>query len=233
VLTFPRLPRGSRLAFPAKRSYQPAPVTMQHRRRPMPALRWLAENIGTIQDFWAPQECDSAIAMSEARRHEAAPVSTAGGMVMIKDLRNNDRVMFDDPDAAEAIYRRTAPFLLPRFKKKWEPAGLNERLGYYRYDVGQQFDWHMDGYFERPNGERSFFTFMIYLNDDFEGGGTSFRDNGLNGRSFGALRVRPKKGMALIFNHPIPHRGDPVTAGRKYVVRTDVMYMRRAASAQA
>ncbi len=56
----------------------------------------------------------------------------------------------------------------PRFQKKWTPAGLNERLRLYRYDVGQKFDWHRDGCFERDNGERSQFTFMIYLNDDFE-----------------------------------------------------------------
>jgi hypothetical protein len=32
--------------------------------------------------------------------------------------------------------------------------------------------------------------------------------------------------MALLFHHPISHRGDPVIAGRKYVLRTDVMYAR-------
>lgn len=32
--------------------------------------------------------------------------------------------------------------------------------------------------------------------------------------------------MALLFQHPIMHRGDPVTKGRKYVLRTDVMYRR-------
>jgi hypothetical protein len=42
----------------------------------------------------------------------------------------------------------------------------------------------------------------------------------------GVLRVTPKTGMALLFHHPISHRGDPVIAGRKYVLRTDVMYAR-------
>jgi hypothetical protein len=30
--------------------------------------------------------------------------------------------------------------------------------------------------------------------------------------------------MALVFEHPVRHQGAPVTAGRKYVLRTDVMY---------
>jgi hypothetical protein len=90
--------------------------------------------------------------------------------------------------------------------------------------VGQLFDWHSDGYYERPNGERSFFTFMIYLNDDFEGGGTSFRESGFRRSEFGQFTVRPKKGMGLLFHHPILHRGDAVAAGRKYVLRSDVMF---------
>jgi hypothetical protein len=38
--------------------------------------------------------------------------------------------------------------------------------------------------------------------------------------------VKPKQGMGLLFHHPLLHRGDAVAAGRKYVLRTDVMYER-------
>ena len=64
--------------------------------------------------------------------------------------------------------------------------------------------------------------------DDFEGGSTSFRDDDVLYResSFGLLSVTPEKGMALLFHHPIVQRGDMVTEGRKYVLRTDVMYER-------
>jgi hypothetical protein len=198
----------------------------------MPSLRWLAKDIGVIEGLLTPEECDAYVDFSESRRYEEAPVSTESGMVMMKEIRNNDRVMLDDEERARTLYAKLSNFLPGRFKKKWTPVGLNERLRFYRYDVGQQFDWHLDGYFERPDGDRSFFTFMVYLNDNFEGGGTSFREDGFGRASFGAFGVRPKKGMALIFHHPIPHRGDPVIAGRKYVVRTDIMYSRRKASSE-
>jgi hypothetical protein len=42
----------------------------------------------------------------------------------------------------------------------------------------------------------------------------------------GVLRITPVRGMVLVFHHPIWHRCDPVTAGRNYVLRTDVMYRR-------
>ena len=192
----------------------------------MPKVNWIATDVGTIADLLTHEECDANIKFSENRRFEEAPVSTHAGMVMMKDVRNNDRVMVDDMARAQDLYDRIADSVPPRVDKKWRPAGLNERLRFYRCDVGQKFDWHSDGYFERENGDKSFLTFMVYLNEDFDGGGTSFRDNGFGREKFAPFTVLPKKGMGLIFRHPISHRGDSVIAGRKYVIRSDVMYTR-------
>ena len=98
---------------------------------------------------------------------------------------------------------------------------MNERLRFYRYDPGRQFDWHYDGCFERENGDRSFITYMIYLNEGFEGGETSFAETSATRRSF---QIVPRTGLALFFDHPLLHKGEPVVRGRKYVLRTDVMY---------
>jgi predicted 2-oxoglutarate/Fe(II)-dependent dioxygenase YbiX len=104
--------------------------------------------------------------------------------------------------------------------------GLNERLRFYRYDEGQKFDWHRDGYYESPSGKRSFLTFMIYLNDGSDGGETLFTKLGGLYLSEDDLSVKPRRGMALLFDHRILHTGSTVTRGRKYVLRTDVMYRR-------
>jgi hypothetical protein len=189
---------------------------------------WRANNIGTMVDFLSAAVCNDYIRLGESMGFDEATISTAQGMVIMKDVRNNDRVMFDDPERAQALYQRLAPHLMPLFNEKWAPVGLNERLRLYRYDVGQLFNWHYDGHFSRSNGERSMFTFMVYLNDDFEGGATSFSQVGYGAPSIGdMLRITPRRGMVLLFHHPILHRGDAVTAGRKYVLRTDVMYGRR------
>lgn len=192
----------------------------------MPRIRWLARDVGTIENLLTSEACDDYIRLSEAHRYEEAPVSTDRGAVMIKDLRNNDRVMLDNPELAVKLYKLVADNAPQKFRKKWRPVGLNERFRFYRYDIGQLFDWHSDGYYERSNGERSFFTFIIYLNDNFEGGGTSFHDEGFRRSEYGPFTVKPKKGAGLLFHHPIRHRGDAVTSGRKYVLRTDVMYER-------
>ena len=76
------------------------------------------------------------------------------------------------------------------------------------------------GAFARPNGERSELTFMVYLNDDFAGGATRFfhLDRTLR------MSVQPERGSALVFVHRQLHEGSAVDSGRKYVLRTDVMY---------
>ncbi len=76
---------------------------------------------------------------------------------------------------------------------------------------------HIDGSYRRNLEEQSFYSFLIYLNDDFEGGETAFRNIGT---------VKPKKGTALVFRHRLRHEGKELISGVKYVLRTDVMYRR-------
>ena len=179
----------------------------------MPEYNWITDEIFTVSEFFAPSECDEYIALAESMGFTDAPINSTFGPQIRKDVRNNTRVMLDDVGRAEQLWQRI-PDYVPKFIDKWEVVGVNERLRFYRYDIGEQFDWHYDGAFERRNGERSKLTFMIYLNADFDGGETSFE----------STTVVPEKGLALFFAHQLLHKGQPVSEGRKYVLRTDVMY---------
>ena len=179
------------------------------------------EQLFTVDGFLTAEACRELIEWSEATGYEAATVNTLEGHRHLPDWRNNTRVMVDDTERATALWERVRP-LVPARILDWRAVGVNERLRFYRYDVGQQFDWHSDGAYERPNGERSFYTFMVYLNEGYEGGATDFEAD--RPRGVPACTVAPHVGEALFFKHRIPHRGAPVLAGRKYVLRTDVMY---------
>jgi len=179
----------------------------------MPEYTWITDEIFTVADFFTPDECAAHIALAESLGFGDAPINSAFGPQLRKDVRNNSRVMLDDAHRAAALWQRCEVFV-PKFLGGWQAVGINERLRFYRYDLGQQFEWHYDGAFERHNGERSKLTFMIYLNGCFEGGETSFE----------STSIVPQTGMALFFVHQIRHKGQPVIRGRKYVLRTDVMY---------
>jgi predicted 2-oxoglutarate/Fe(II)-dependent dioxygenase YbiX len=181
----------------------------------MPEYQWNTEQTFTVTDFFTPAECAEAIERAEKRGFSDAPINSSFGSMIRKDIRNNERVMIDDAPFAAMLYSRIGDYV-PHRRGEWTICGVNERLRLYRYDVGQQFNWHFDGAFERGNGERSQLTFMIYLNEDFVGGQTSIEE----------LTIVPKTGMALFFVHDQLHKGQPVHRGRKYVLRTDVMYRR-------
>lgn len=184
------------------------------------------ELIFVIRDFATRLECDAFIARSEQTGYEEATITTAAGFVMNKDVRDNSRLIQDDPQLAARLWQRAKPFLPSRIGD-WRVIGFNERFRYYRYDPGQQFAPHGDGSFQRGNGEESRLTFMVYLNEDFKGGETKFYEDS------GAPRVsvRPERGMALVFIHRQLHEGAPVIRGRKYVLRTDVMYVQQGSQA--
>lgn len=171
-------------------------------------------------DALTPRECADRMAHAEAGGfEEEAPITTFQGFVHRPDLRNNARHMEDDPDTAAWLWPRVRA-LVPETVMGWRAVGLNERLRTYRYGPGQKFGWHGDGAFIRSETERSFFTLMVYLNDDFSGGCTEFEDGATQ------VTIRPRAGMALAFWHPLLHQGAPVERGVKYVLRSDVMYRR-------
>ncbi len=193
---------------------------------PEPRKEFIADrdDLFVVHDFLTPEECEHYTALSESVGYGDAPITTSAGFVIRKDVRNNDRVIIDDPQIAEAMWERLRPFF-PERVQFWVPVGLNERWRFYRYDPGQQFDWHFDGAYERSPLERSAFTFMIYLNGGVAGGATEFnlRGTGRVRDEDASVRVQPEAGKALVFLHRILHRGAPVADGRKYVMRTDVM----------
>lgn len=72
-------------------------------------------------------------------------------------------------------------------------------------------------------------TFIVYLNEDFEGGATTFFSPSTQFGSLETIAVRPRIGCVLCFPHgenlgAIVHEGSATTTGVKYIIRSDVLY---------
>lgn len=158
--------------------------------------------------------CRDYIRLSEDLGYETAAIDLNGVQTVVKEIRNNERLIHDNPELTEALFQRLREYL-PASLDGHRITGLNERLRFYRYDPGQIFRWHRDGSFKREN-EQSRLSLVIYLNQDFEGGATEFRE----------FSVTPKTGRAVVFKHELLHEGAGLKSGRKYIMRTDVMYAR-------
>jgi predicted 2-oxoglutarate/Fe(II)-dependent dioxygenase YbiX len=176
----------------------------------------LSADILEIPDFLSPAECAALIARSEALGFAEAGVALPGGAQLIKAIRNNYRLEYADAALAEIYWQRLRG-LLPTEPDGAAAVGLYEQFRFYRYDVGERFNKHKDGSVRVSEALTSRWTFLLYLNDDFAGGATEFE----------GLTVAPRRGAALCFRHELRHKGCPVMQGRKYVLRSDILYPNR------
>eukprot|EP00873_Tetraselmis_striata_P046548 jgi/Tetstr1/466812/TSEL_011282.t1 len=193
-----------------------------------------------LQNLVTPSECAALIRLSEAMGYtEDAPVSLG------RDVRHNENCVWIADDSLTGPIFERCKHLLPQEVNSGAVAGLNARWRLYKYGPEDIFRAHTDGAWPGSGitetgvlksdifGDRwSQLTFVIYLNDDFEGGETSFflKKKGSDRRSIDLVPVAATQGAALCFfhgRHPQSHlhEGSLITSGTKYIIRTDVLYM--------
>lgn len=186
--------------------------------------------IFTLDNVLTDDFCQTLIKQSESHGFEQAQIHLSNGQSQTHlTIRNNDRIEFINNVLAQQLFTFICSYLpnewLDDDSKKWQLLGVNENFRYYRYQVGQRFKAHLDGFYEKGNC-KSFLTVLFYLNDDYQGGETKFfaKDNGRLNTKSPTFIINPKKGGALIFYHAQFHEGASVTQGVKYALRTDVIY---------
>ncbi|MFD1601373.1 2OG-Fe(II) oxygenase [Flavobacterium artemisiae] len=170
--------------------------------------------IYTIDNFLTVDECNKLIEKSEQIGFEEAGVNVDGAQKMMKMVRNNERILFEDLEYASQLWQKLQSYVKPEIENS-KAVGLNEMFRFYKYNPSQRFKMHRDGSFKRNESEFSYYTFMIYLNDKYEGGETKFASGEI---------ITPKTGTALIFEHSQRHEGAALISGIKYVLRSDIMY---------
>lgn len=231
-----------------------------------------------IENFLTPAECEELIRQAEAST--VTPTSTTpaweraminvgnGKQALATDTRNCGRIIWDSPEVAQKLLDRLMPFLrdfgLDRIDNQLRVTGLagrrnvyhltrlNERLRFLKYEGGEYFRPHWDGFYRTPDRqEQSLYTIQLYLSGagdqdvqelkrqhervlnggevnldvsgELLGGATSFSPRYEDQDT--RVRVFPKTGSMLVFQqNDLLHGGDPVFRGTKYTVRTDIMY---------
>jgi hypothetical protein len=174
-----------------------------------------------IHDVLSPEECRAIIDIAEAQGFVRAAIFTdSTGQDHFSDTRKSSRCIMDSHTFAKRLWVRLAPYVPPVWKSA-VCVGLNERLRILRYDPGDEFKPHSDGAYVSPTGAISKITVLLYLNEGYEGGWTHFlHEDGGSG-----VGIPPRVGMAAMQDQALVHWVPPLTAGRKYAIRTEVMYM--------
>jgi len=195
-------------------------------------------NIWTVSNILSAEECQDLIFHSQMMGYTEAPLTMgANNFIMMKDVRNNTRVIWDDHSFAEQLWQRLKYFVPVHAKylnnrqvpygNNFKVLGCNERFRFYKYQPMERFAPHYDGCFSKNVGlqiEKSFLTCIIYLNTVQEGGCTNFLDP--RNQSI-KCSVKPQTGNCLLFVHENYHEGALIPKDSKevkYVIRTDIMY---------
>ncbi|KAL4882467.1 hypothetical protein BJY04DRAFT_187132 [Aspergillus karnatakaensis] len=197
--------------------------------------------LGMAMNVLTPTECKSIIAAGESVTFlPDAPLREDGDTSILA----HNFYWIIDTLFHDTLWARISPYV-PAAVNGRAVRGINRRFRVYRYVPGAEYRCHIDGawppsgisdegkyiYDSSPedNRQSSMYTFLLYLNDEFEGGETTFfmpaeREGVLN-----AYPVRPVMGSVAIFPHgesngALLHEGTGVRKGAKYIIRTDVEY---------
>lgn len=218
-------------------------VLLDQAPRPTDHHHPIVPNLRFIKDVLSPQECASIITAGESMGFTPdAPTRDDGEESSV--LAHNFYWVVDQAfhDKLWARVRRFVPAQVAARQVR----GINRRFRVYRYVPGAEYRCHIDGawppsgidevsgsyqYDASPRSARqsSLFTFLIYLNDDFRGGETTFFIPGVRDGVMNAYPVTPIRGSVAVFPHgetqgALLHEGTGVIEGAKYVIRTDVEY---------
>jgi prolyl 4-hydroxylase len=175
-----------------------------------------------LQGFASPAECQWVVARLRPRLAPAMVWDPVSGSGRVDPVRSNSAVELRLPDmdvVTEMLRARIS--VATRL-----PEPIFEVPQVMHYSVGQEFKPHHDFLDPQQEGHAADLarrgqrvgTFLVYLNDDFEGGETEFPKAGLS--------YRGRTGDALFLANVTPdgrpdpltlHAGRPPTRGEKWV----------------
>lgn len=158
------------------------------------------------QDLFTPEEIEYFTNfMSTAR------VGSFNG-----ELQNrNGKMMY--PEIANLIGER---IMQSGFEKE-TGVTFSDILYFSEIEENQPFFIHTDTgcYYNRKTNVRSRYTVLLYLNDNFDGGNTSFYTNDFKK----TVSITAKKNKIVVFDISLFHSGDSVTSGTKRWIGTELI----------
>lgn len=171
-----------------------------------------------IKDFLSKEDCLEVMKMIDANHQPSSVVEGGYDVSTISKSRTSSTCNLNhDNPLVQRIHDKISNFLGIDISK-------GEHLQGQLYEEGQYFKPHQD-FFSGPaydkhclaSGNRTH-TLMIYLNDDFEGGGTDFPNLGIT--------VQPEQGKAVAWQNmsdgeclnDAMHEGMPILKGKKYII---------------
>ncbi|KAI0384351.1 hypothetical protein F5Y04DRAFT_248168 [Hypomontagnella monticulosa] len=221
-------------------SFRPSLLVVQlGPEAPIPGFE---DKIILVRNFWPKALCRDYVNFLKT-----LPLTTTPGRPKRGEaVRVNDRFQVDDPRFSQRLWLETGlkdALLEEPIRHLWggDAVGLNPNIRVYRYSKGQYFDCHYDdsNLVQLPNANESHgvtstkttWTLLLYLTSTAEGctGGETVFYPLDRKSSKEEVAIAPETGMLLLHKHGddcLLHEGRQVTAGEKWIIRTDLCVRR-------
>jgi hypothetical protein len=171
-------------------------------------------------NFLSHKECQAWIEM----------LDRPSAQLLSNSMRVCRRITLTDEQAAKLLFDRalsTFPklhqLMSDEYGNTWKPSGLGHIIRVCGYEAGGKFEKHVDDELQLNWEQCGLATFMVYLNSvpwEHEGATRFFNERGEVVR-----RIQPSEGTAICFPvHNVVHDGQPLLHGKKYILRTSVIY---------
>lgn len=171
-----------------------------------------------IENFLTKEECEKLIQLIDQNHHRSGVAGEGDELSTYSEHRTSSSSYLDSGDPFIKMIKERIGSFLGYKSSKGEP--LQGQL----YEPGQFFKRHNDWFSGdsyknhcQDSGNRTD-TFMIYLNEGMEGGGTDF--------PLLARNIKPKLGKAVHWRNlydgkpvqAVEHEGQEVISGKKYII---------------
>lgn len=180
------------------------------------ALETVSEHpdVRVFRGLFSEAECDYLIETARPMLQASIVIDSRTGQHVPNPVRTSTGASFpfvDENPAIHALNRRLAATSRTDVR-------AGEPLWVLQYAPGQQYRQHSDALPGVPPSQQRVMTFLVYLNDAYEGGETTFPAAG--------IQFRGRPGDGLLFRNaaangtPDPnavHAGLPVTRGVKHL----------------
>ena len=173
-----------------------------------------APEVRLFPALFSKAECDYLINVAKPALQPSIVIDPETGRHVPNPVRTSSGVSFpfvDENPAIHALNRRLAATSGTDVK-------AGEPLWVLHYAPGEQYREHSDALPGAAPNQQRVLTFLVYLNDDYEGGETTFPAAG--------VKVRGRTGDGLLFRNASPdgtpdpramHAGLPVSRGAKLI----------------
>jgi prolyl 4-hydroxylase len=164
--------------------------------------------------LFTPAECAYLIETAAPALRPSVVVDPYSGQQVPNPIRTSSAAGFpflDENPAIHALNRRLAAASCTDVR-------AGEPLQILHYAPGEEYRQHSDALPQVAPDQQRILTFLVYLNEDYEGGETAFPALG--------IQVRGRTGDGLLFRNALPngaldqraiHAGLPVTRGVKHL----------------